>query len=144
VPVRTVGSFEIDDDKARIDVDALWRFLGTEAYWARWRSQDDVAYQVAEAWRVVGCYDQSGAMVGFARGVSDSSSLAYLADVYVLDAHRGQGLGQEIVTEMIENGPGREFRWMLHTSNAHDLYRRFGFREPDGSYMERPSSRGAP
>ncbi|MGH3471834.1 MAG: GNAT family N-acetyltransferase [Nocardioidaceae bacterium] len=135
------GHYEIDDDPARVDLDALWKFLSTSAYWARWRTRDDVAVQVAQAWRVVGCHHRDGEMVGFARAVSDGLNLAYLADVYVLDGHRGQGLGTAIVEEMIDNGPGRDFRWMLHTSDAQRLYRRFGFHEPDLSYMERTSSR---
>ena len=65
-------------------------------------------------------------MVGFARAISDGGS-AYLADVYVLPAHRGRGLGKAIVAMMIEEGPGAGFRWMLHTSDAYGLYRQFGF-----------------
>jgi GNAT superfamily N-acetyltransferase len=140
----SVGTYQIDDDKNRVDVDALWAFLSTEAYWARWRTREDVERQLAQAWRIVGCYDENGGMVGFARGVSDECAIAYLADVYVLDSHRGQGLGQGIVTEMIDNGPGRDFRWMLHTSTAGDLYRKFGFERPGDAYMERPSARPMP
>jgi RimJ/RimL family protein N-acetyltransferase len=77
-------------------------------------------------------------MVGFARAFSDGGS-AYLADVYVLPAHRGRGLGQAIVAMMIEEGPGAGYRWMLHTADAYGLYRKFGFAVPPGSYMERPS-----
>ena len=132
----------IDDDVTRIDVDALWAFLSTEAYWSRWRSFEDVHRQVAHAWRVVGCYAPDGSMVGFARAMSDGVGTAYLADVYVLDAHRGRGLATALVTEMIEAGAGRDFRWMLHTRDAHRLYRRLGFAEPDQSYLERRSPRG--
>jgi hypothetical protein len=41
---------------------------------------------------------------------------------------------------MVEEGPGRGFRWMLHTADAHDLYRELGFAEPDGTYLERPAA----
>ena len=58
--------------------------------------------------------------------------------MYVLPAHRGRGLGQAIVAMMIEEGPGAGFRWMLHTADAHDLYRRFGFAPPLDNYLERP------
>ncbi len=75
-------------------------------------------------------------MVGFARAISDGGS-AYLADVYVLPAHRGRGLGKAIVAMMIEQGPGAGFRWMLHTSDAYGLYRQFGFAPPPDNYMER-------
>ena len=134
--------YVFDADVARIDLDALWRFLSTEAYWSRWRSFEDVRRQVRNAWRVVGCYAPDGSMVGFARAMSDGVGTAYLADVYVEDAHRGRGRGTALVTEMIDGGPGRDFRWMLHTRDAHELYRKLGFAEPDQSYLERRSPRG--
>lgn len=135
------GRYEIDDNPARIDLAAVWQFLSAEAYWARWRSRADVRAQVEGAWRVVGCYDRHQ-MVGFARALSDGVALAYLADVYVLVEHRGTGLGVALIQEMIDNGPGRDFRWMLHTDDAHDLYRRFGFTQPDSTLMERPPKTG--
>jgi GNAT superfamily N-acetyltransferase len=118
--------YEIDDDPARVDPDAAVAFLTTEAYWARWRTAEVIKEQIRAAWRVIGAYDETGAMVGFARAFGDGMS-AYLSDVYVLPQHRGTGLGKVIVTAMIEDGPGAEFRWMLHTSDAHGLYRQSGF-----------------
>jgi RimJ/RimL family protein N-acetyltransferase len=130
------GSYELDDDPARIDPAAAAAFLTTAAYWGRWRAEPDIRRQIAAAWRVIGAYDAAGAMVGFARAISDGGS-AYLADVYVLPAHRGRGLGKAIVAMMIEQGPGAGFRWMLHTSDAYGLYRQFGFAPPPDNYMER-------
>lgn len=137
----TIDGYQIDDDPTRIDVAAVWLFLSTEAYWGRWRSRMDVERQVDTAWRVVGCYPPTGELVGFGRAVSDGCSLAYLADVFVLAEHRGRGLGRGLVAEMIDNGPGADFRWMLHTADAHGLYRAFGFAEPDGRYLERQRRR---
>jgi N-acetyltransferase len=139
---HAVGSYEIDDDPARIDPAAAMAFLTTSAYWARWRTGPDIRRQIAAAWRVVGAYDPAGAMVGFARAFSDGGS-AYLADVYVLPAHRGRGLGKAIVALMVEEGPGAGFRWMLHTADAFGLYRQFGFAPPPDNYMERPARTGA-
>ena len=139
----TVGDYELDDDPGRVDTDAAVAFLTTEAYWARWRGASDIKSQIAAAWRVVGAYDQAGAMVGFARAYGDGGC-AYLADVYVLAGHRGAGLGQAIVRTMIEDGPGAGWRWMLHTSDAHGLYRQFGFAAPSYRYLERaPKSESA-
>ncbi len=135
------GPYEVDADPARVDLDAVWWFLRREAYWSRWRSRENVRHQVEGAWRVVGCYDDDGRMVGFARAFSDGVAIAYLADVYVLVEHRGRGLGAALVREMIDNEPGREFRWMLHTADAHGLYRKFGFSTPDSTYMERAGGR---
>ena len=135
---RAVGNYELDDDPARIDPAAAAAFLTTEAYWGRWRTESDISRQIAAAWRLAGVYDPAGAMVGLARAISDGGS-AYLADVYVLPAHRGRGLGKAIVAMMIEEGPGAGFRWMLHTSDAYGLYRQFGFGPPPDNYMERPA-----
>ena len=68
--------------------------------------------------------------MGFARAFSDGAANAYLADVYVLGEHRGRGLGLELVREMIENGPLNDVKWILHTADAHELYRQFGFGAP--------------
>ncbi|NYH89663.1 GNAT family N-acetyltransferase [Actinopolymorpha rutila] len=137
------GEFEFDDDPGRVDLDALWEVLSTQVYWGKWRSRDHVRRQVASAWRVVGVYESaSGRMVGFARAVSDGVALAYLADVYVLPGLRGKGLGTRLVEAMVEDGPGADFRWMLHTANAHGLYGKFGFAPPDPSYLERPRREG--
>lgn len=132
-----LGGYLIDDDPARVDRDAVWEFLSTEAYWARWRGRADVERQLDTAWRVTAAYDPSGATVGFARAFSDEVALAYLADVYVHPAHRGRGLGRGLLDLMIDRGPGAGFRWMLHTADAHGLYRAFGFTEPDEMFLER-------
>lgn len=139
--IETHGKYELDDDPARVDLDAVWRFLSTDAYWARWRERKDVEAQIAGAWRVVGAYGPDGAMAGFARALSDGVALAYLADVFVLPEARGTGLGVELVRTMIERGPGSLFRWMLHTSDAHGLYAKFGFAPGDATYLERRPGR---
>jgi GNAT superfamily N-acetyltransferase len=61
--------------------------------------------------------------------------------VYVLDEYRGRGLGVELVRFMVEDGPLADRRWILHTRDAHDLYRKFGFAEPGERLMERPAPR---
>jgi GNAT superfamily N-acetyltransferase len=139
-----VTSYTCSDERDRLDLDAVWAFLSEHAYWGRWRTRDDLEKQIAGAWRVVGCYDADGRTVGFCRAVSDGVALAYLADVYVLPGHRGAGLGRTLVQTMIDAGPGARFRWMLHTADAHDLYRDFGFAPPDQTYLERPSTLGTP
>lgn len=134
--------FETDDDPTRIDVDVVWTFLSEQAYWSRWRERSDVERQLAGAWRLVGAYS-GGRMIGFARAVSDGVAIAYLADVFVVDSARGHGVGKALVRAMIDDGPGGEFRWMLHTADAHAMYARFGFRAPGDTYLERPGTRPA-
>ena len=126
----------LDDDAARVDVDAVHDYLANESYWAKGRPRETVERLIREAQRVVGLYDH-GRQVGFARAFSDGVSLVYLADVYVLPEYRGRGLGVELVREMVERGPLADVRWVLHTRDAHGLYRKVGFAEPTERVMER-------
>ena len=130
------GGYEVDDDPARIDLDAVWAWLSTEAYWGQDRSREDVEEQVRSAARVVGVY-LGDEQVGFARIHSDGR-IAYLADVYVLDEHRDHGLGVELVRAAVDEGPQANLRWLLHTKDAHGLYEKFGFGPPSERVMERP------
>ncbi|WP_243077272.1 GNAT family N-acetyltransferase [Microbacterium sp. SS28] len=135
--------YELDDDPTRLQRDAVWTWLSAEAYWGRWRSRDDLEKQLDSAWRVVGVYrSDTGAQVGFARAVSDGVSFAYLADVYVAEGHDGRGLGSRMLSLMIDEGPGRDFRWTLFTRDAHTLYEKFGFAAPDATAMVRPAASG--
>jgi ribosomal protein S18 acetylase RimI-like enzyme len=129
--------FELDDDRERVDLDELHRFLSTESYWAKGRPRDVVERLVREAQRVVGLY-RGERLVGFCRAATDGVAFAYLADVYVLPEFRGRGLGVELVREMVENGPYSNLGWLLHTSDAHRLYKKFGFAKPERKVMERP------
>jgi GNAT superfamily N-acetyltransferase len=133
-------TYELDDDASRIDVDVVWEFLSTEAYWGKSRTRAEFEAQLLSAWRIVGAYEaDSRRMVGFARAISDGARYAYLADVFVTSQARGMGLGKELVATMIDRGPGARFRWSLHTADAHGLYRQFGFDAPDEKYLERPA-----
>ena len=134
---RDLGDgIELDDDPTRIDVDAVHDFLSHHAYWAIGRPRETVERTVREASRVVGLY-ADGRQIGFARAFTDGVSIVYLADVYVLPELRGRGLGKELVREMVEGGPWADQKWLLHTRDAHELYRRFGFGAPSERVMER-------
>jgi GNAT superfamily N-acetyltransferase len=140
--IFTSGAYELDDAAERIDTDAVWAFLSTQAYWNRARTRAEFEAQLASAWRLVGVYETAtGRQVGFARAISDGVAFGYLSDVFILADARGAGLGKELVATMIDRGPGGGFRWALHTSDAHDLYRRYGFTEPDARYLERQATR---
>lgn len=122
----------------RVDRDWLWQELIDHAYWAKYRTRDMLEQQLHTAWRVVGAYDAvDGRMVGFARAFSDGAAVAYLADVYVHRRERGRGIGTGILRVMIDEGPGRDFRWMLHTNDAHAVYAKLGFTAPDSTFMQR-------
>jgi ribosomal protein S18 acetylase RimI-like enzyme len=130
------GGFEVDDDPARIDITAVCDFLSTEAYWAKGRPRETIERLIREADRVVGVYE-GDRQIGFARAFTDGVAIAYLADVYVLPEFRGRELGVELVREMIDNGPYAGVKWLLHTTDAHGLYRKLGFADPSEKVLER-------
>jgi GNAT superfamily N-acetyltransferase len=133
---RDLGDgYELDDDAKRIDREAVHAYL-TRSYWAEGRSRETQDALIDGAERVVGLY-KDGEQVGFSRTLSDGHVQSYLADVYVLAEHRGRGLGVELVRFSVDEGPLAGTKWYLHTRDAHDLYRRFGFTEPSERVLER-------
>lgn len=135
------GGYELDDDRRRIDLDAVHAYIGGESYWGRGRSREFVERSITGSLRVVGLY-LAGAQVGFARAVSDGVTVAYLADVYVLPAHRGRGLGVELVREILDNGELSDVHWLLHTADAGGLYERLGFIQGPVRYPLMERARG--
>jgi GNAT superfamily N-acetyltransferase len=134
---RDLGDgYELDDDPARIDRETVHRYLSEESYWARGRPREVQDELIDTAARVVGLYHDN-AQVGFTRTLSDGHAQSYLADVYVLEEHRGRGLGVELVRFSVDEGPYVSTKWFLHTADAHDLYRKFGFAEPSERVLER-------
>jgi GNAT superfamily N-acetyltransferase len=91
---------------------------------------------IETAARVVGLY-HDGEQVGFARVISDGHVQSYLADVFVLPDHRGAGRGIELVRFAVDDGPFAGTKWLLHTADAHGLYRKLGFGAPTERVMER-------
>jgi GNAT superfamily N-acetyltransferase len=135
------GGYELDDDRARLDVAAVHAYIGGESYWAKGRSREQMQAVIDGSARVIGLYAPGGAQVGFCRVVSDGVTFAYLADVYVLAQHRGRGLGAELVGEAVEPEPWGRMKWFLATHDAHALYRRFGFEQPGHTALERHGRR---
>ena len=133
------GGYELDDSAARIDVAAVHQFLSTQSYWAKGRPYEVQERLIRAANRVVGLYHEDR-QIGFARTVSDGVVIAYLADVYVLPEYRGRGFGAMIIRFSVEEGPFARLRWVLHTVDAHGLYKKFGFTPPNARALEREAT----
>ena len=127
---------ELDDDRDRVDVDAVHRFLTEEAYWVRGRSRETIERLVRESTRVIAAYD-GDALIGFCRVMSDASSMAWLGDVFVVPDYRGRGVGVELVREAVEHPDHRDLMWYLGTRDAHGLYAKFGFEPANERTMVR-------
>ena len=127
---------EIRTEPARLDVDAIHAFL-TRSYWASGVTRERVARSL-EGSLCFGLFGD-GAQIGFARVITDRVTFGYLCDVYVLEAHRGQGLGKRLVEAVRAHPELRGLRrLLLRTRDAHGLYEQFGFaRVGDGrDYMQ--------
>ncbi len=120
--------YEIDTDRARLDFRVLHGFLAS-SHWARGIPLAVLERAVAHS-LPFGLY-KGKQQIGFARVVTDHATFAYLADVFVLPAHRGRGLGKWLVQSILAH-PGLQGmrRWLLGTTYAHGLYRKEGFAEP--------------
>jgi GNAT superfamily N-acetyltransferase len=121
------GAFTISTDRARLDRDAVYRYLSGESYWASGLARG-IFERAVDGSLPFGLYAEDGTQIGYARVVSDGATFAWLSDVYVLTEHRGQGLGRWLVASVMAH-PGLQGlrRWMLSTRDAHGIYREFGF-----------------
>lgn len=120
------ADYLISTDRARINLDVVHGFL-TNCYWAKGIPREVVARSIEHA-LCFGIYDSSGDQVAFARVVSDFATIAYLGDVFVLESHRGRGLGKWMMECVIQHPALQGLRrWILLTRDAHQLYSQFGF-----------------
>jgi GNAT superfamily N-acetyltransferase len=123
------AGYELSSDATRFDVDAIHAYL-TRSYWSPGIPRDLVERAVRHS-LCFGAFERaSGAQVGFTRVVTDHATFAYVCDVYVLEAHRGHGLGKAMMRAAATHPAlSGARRIMLATRDAHGLYRQFGFSE---------------
>jgi GNAT superfamily N-acetyltransferase len=115
----------VDNDPRRLDLAVIHAFL-TTSYWARGIPLETVRQSIEQS-LCFGLYD-AGQQVGFARVVTDCTTFAYLADVFIVESHRGQGLSKQLMTAIRQHPRLQNLRrWMLVTRDAHSLYAQSGF-----------------
>jgi len=121
----TRGEYSISTDPARLDRPAIREFLAS-SYWAPDIPQEVVDRSI-EGSLTFGLYRRER-QVGFARAITDRATFAYIADVYVLEEHRGRGLALWLMETVLGHPELQGLRrWMLVTRDAHALYRKTGF-----------------
>jgi N-acetylglutamate synthase-like GNAT family acetyltransferase len=127
--------FKITDNKDDMDIDAIHEYL-SRSYWAK----DVPKSVVTKAVKNSLCFavlasetnntDSKEKQVGFARLITDSATFAYLADVYILEEHRGNGLSKQLMATIVKHRQLQGLRRiMLATKDAHGLYKQYGFTE---------------
>ena len=124
--------YEISTDPARLDINAMHAYL-VRSYWSPGIPYATVE-RAARHSLCFGLYEKTtGKQVGLSRVVTDHATFAYLCDVYVLEEHRGRGLGKFMMhTVMAHPALTGARRAMLGTRDAHGLYAQYGFRAPPG------------
>jgi GNAT superfamily N-acetyltransferase len=125
----TYMMYKISTDKSKLDIPLIHEYLSNHAYWAKGRTIEKVAKTI-EHCICFGVYDQNNQQVGFARVLTDYAIFFYLMDVFILESHRGQGLSKMLMSTIMQHEDLQGLnRYMLATSDAHGLYRQYGFNE---------------
>jgi GNAT superfamily N-acetyltransferase len=131
------NDYTVSTDKSKLDLPLIHTFLSTQAYWSLNIPFATVRRSVENS-LCFGVY-QGDRQVGFARVITDFATIAYLGDVFILPEHRGKGLSKRLVGEIMAHPDLQGLRrWVLLTSDAHGLYRQFGWKPIAGPdrYME--------
>jgi GNAT superfamily N-acetyltransferase len=119
--------FIISADKSKLDIQTIHKYLSERSYWARGRALETVQKSIDNS-LCIGIYDQDSKLVGFGRVITDYAVFAWIIDVFILEEHRGQGLGKRLIEYMMNFPELKNLkRWQLVTDNAHRLYEKYGF-----------------
>jgi GNAT superfamily N-acetyltransferase len=131
------GEFEVTTDRTRLEIQIIHNFLALESEWARGIAREIVERSI-EGSLCFGLFHRNR-QVGFARVITDSATIAYLGDVFVLKDYRRRGLARWLMKCIVAHPDLQGLRrWILVTADAHDLYRKYGFKplaRPE-SFME--------
>lgn len=123
------GEYTLSTDPSLLDLDFIHRFLANESYWAKGISRDKVERFIDYSLNF-GLYTPAE-QVGYLRIITDYTTFAYISDVFVAAAYRGQGLGKLLMQCALDHPELQGLRkWTLDTRDAQSLYHRFGFRVP--------------
>jgi GNAT superfamily N-acetyltransferase len=144
--------FLITTDPGLFDLEVIHHFLANDSYWARNIEREKVerrmnyclcfgVYAIAEEAGAANGQPATPQQIGFARVVTDFTAFAYLADVFILPAYRGRGLGKWLLSCVLAHPEIQGVRWTLYTTDAQGLYTQFGFvaePDPDRHMVYRP------
>ncbi|SNR13989.1 GNAT family N-acetyltransferase [Tenacibaculum jejuense] len=120
--------YTISTDKSKLNILSIHQFLANETDWANGIPFDTLKISIENSLNF-GLYHKDK-QIGYARIISDFSTIAYLGDVYILDEYRGKGLSKWLINEIMEHPNLQGLRrWILLTNTAEWLYKKFGFTE---------------
>lgn len=123
---QVFGEFLITTDKTKLDLVAIHNFLSKDSGWSDNIPFEKVKTSIDNSLNF-GLFHNSK-QIGFARVISDFSTIAYLGDIYILDDYRGQGLSKKLMDSVMTHPSLQGLRrWILLTSTADWLYEKYGF-----------------
>jgi len=125
---RKDGYF-LSTDKDLLSLDVIFGYL-SRSYWAAERPREVVKTSLENS-LCIGVYAPDGTQVGFARAVTDYATMYWLADVFILEEHRGKGLGKWMVENFLQVPELKNLSGILATRDAHGLYEKYGFKVPE-------------
>jgi GNAT superfamily N-acetyltransferase len=124
--VSKFDSYQISTEKEKLDIELIHAFLSEESYWAAGRSLQSVKKSIQHS-ICFGVYDLDDQQVGLARVVTDYATIAWICDLFIIEGHRGKGLGKHLVKTIVEHPDLKNVRrYLLATRDAHSLYREYG------------------
>ena len=132
------NNYTISTDKEKLDILCIHKFLSNEADWSKGIPLDTLKTSIENSLNF-GLYHENQ-QIGFARIISDYSTIAYLGDVYIFESYRGKGLSKWLISEIMAHTNLQGLRrWILLTDTAEWLYKKFGFNELPNTefYMEK-------
>jgi len=133
------GEYTISTDNQRLNLAIIHDFIANQSYWGRGRRIQTVQRSLDHSLNF-GIFKEDR-QVGFARVVTDFATFGWIADVFILEEHRGRGLAKWLMESILSHPQLQGFRrWVLATKDAHELYQKFGFqklRRPE-RWLERP------
>lgn len=121
-----INDYIFSTDKSRLDIKVIHDFLSS-SYWAQNIPLEIVQRSIQNS-LCFGVYHQNK-QIGFARVISDYATFGYLADVFILEEHRGRGLSKKLMEHIMAHPQLQGLRrFFLATRDAHKLYEQFGFK----------------
>ncbi len=117
----------INTDKTKIDIELVFDYLSKESYWSKNIPLAVVKTGIENS--VCFSIFYKDEQIGFARVITDKATFGYLADVFIVEQHKGKGLSKWLMQVILDNEELQGFRsWMLATKDAHSLYEKFDFK----------------
>lgn len=124
----TIDNILYSDNKGLLQLDVIHNYLSKESYWSK-AVPMDIVKRAMEGSVCFAAYD-NGKQIAYARVITDGATFGYLADVFVLESHRGKGISKHLMKFIMAHPSFKGFRrFMLATKDAHSLYEKFGFKQ---------------